>query len=107
MNCKTSGQQQLRDETPETATRNLLKHLSKQTRKPEGTNIYTIKMTSRKITRFYDKDTMTKFMLFVLPPPLIAIIIFFTFVINFTKFQMWIRFGTGTTQPREDNWVAT
>ena len=23
------------------------------------------------------------------------------------KFKMWIRSGTGSTQPREDNWVAT
>ena len=24
-----------------------------------------------------------------------------------TKFKMWIRFGTGSTQPRENNWIAT
>ena len=24
-----------------------------------------------------------------------------------TNFKMWIKSGTGSTQPREDNWVAT
>ena len=23
------------------------------------------------------------------------------------QFQMWIRSGTGSNQPREDNWIAT
>ena len=26
---------------------------------------------------------------------------------TYTNFKMWIRSGTGSTQPREDNWVAT
>ena len=26
---------------------------------------------------------------------------------HFHKFQMWTRSGTGSTQPREDNWIAT